>query len=337
MDRAVLVTGVAGFIGFHLARRLLEGGRSVVGVDNLNEYYDRSLKEARLEQLRTEGGFRFVRLDLADRDATAALFADHGFEEVAHLAAQAGVRYSLENPYAYVESNVAALVNVLEGCRSIEVKHLVLASTSSVYGANRRLPFSEHEPADHPISLYAASKRAGELIAHSYSHLYGIPVTALRFFTVYGPWGRPDMALFIFTKAILEGQPIQVFGHGEAWRDFTYVDDIVEGFVRVLARPPLPQSDDTALLDDPATSTAPFRIYNIGQQRPVPLLHLIEVLEGALGRKAEKHFLPLQPGDVLATHADVSTFEREFGFRPQTSVEEGVPAFVRWYRSFYGV
>jgi UDP-glucuronate 4-epimerase len=336
-DKPVLVTGAAGFIGFHLARRLLESGRSVVGIDNLNEYYDPALKRARLQQLLSHTGFEFLKLDLVDRDAMEALFRRFQFAEVAHLAAQAGVRYSLENPHAYVDSNVAGLVNVLECCRASQVGHLVFASTSSVYGANVKLPFSEHEPADHPISLYAATKRAGELIAHSYSYLYGLPVTALRFFTVYGPWGRPDMALFIFTKAVLENRPIDVFSHGEAWRDFTYVDDIVEGFARVLDRPPQPQPTNLALLSDPAASTAPFRIYNIGQQRPVSVMHLIEVLERVLGKRAEKRFLPLQPGDVPATHADVSSFEAEFGFRPQISLEDGVPRFVAWYRSFYGV
>jgi UDP-glucuronate 4-epimerase len=334
---SVLVTGAAGFIGFHLASRLLSEGAAVVGVDSLNEYYDPTLKRARLRELEKRAGFRFVWLDLTSKDETARLFAEVRPGHVAHLAAQAGVRYSLEHPHAYVESNIAGFLNVLEACRSNPVKHLVLASTSSVYGLNPVLPFSVHQGADHPISLYAATKRADELMAHCYSHLFGIPITALRFFTVYGPWGRPDMALFLFTKAILEGRPIEVFNHGNSTRDFTYVDDIVEAFVRVLHRPPEADATASERLKDPAESTAPFRIYNIGQQSPVPLMRMIEVLENTLGREAEKTFLPLQPGDVAATFADVSDLERDMGFRPRVSVEEGVPRFVSWYRDYYGV
>jgi UDP-glucuronate 4-epimerase len=333
----VLVTGVAGFIGFHLGRRLLDEGKTVIGVDSLNEYYDPSLKAARLRQLEERKGFRFVKLDLADRDATARLFAEARPDIVAHLAAQAGVRYSLENPHAYADSNLTGFLNVLEGSRHQKVRHLVLASTSSVYGLNPTLPFSVHHGVDHPISLYAASKRADELMAHAYSHLFELPFTALRFFTVYGPWGRPDMALFIFTRAILEGRPIEIFSHGRSERDFTYVDDIVEAFVRVLDRPPAPAPRDAALLEDPAASTAPFRIYNIGQQAPVRLMHMVDVLERTLGKTAEKVFLPDQPGDVAMTYADVSDLEKATGFRPRVTVEEGVPRFVEWYREFYGV
>jgi UDP-glucuronate 4-epimerase len=333
----VLVTGVAGFIGFHLARRLLDDGREVVGVDSLNEYYDPALKHARLGQLNGRAGFRFVHLDLAQRDETARLFAETRPRDVAHLAAQAGVRYSLENPHAYVDSNLVGFLNVLEGCRAVAVRHLVMASTSSVYGANLVMPFSEHHGVDHPISLYAATKRANELMAHSYSHLFAIPVTALRFFTVYGPWGRPDMALFLFTRAILEGRPIDVFNHGHMSRDFTYIDDIVEAFVRVLDRPPAPAPGATERLADPAVSVAPFRIYNAGQQAPVPLLRMIEVLEECLGRPATKRFLPLQPGDVAETSADVTDLERDVGFRPRVRIEEGIPRFVAWYREHYGV
>jgi UDP-glucuronate 4-epimerase len=333
----VLVTGAAGFIGFHLARRLLDDGREVVGVDSLNEYYDPTLKAARLREIEGRPGFRFVKLDLVDRDATARLFDDLQPKEVAHLAAQAGVGYSLQNPHAYADSNLVGFLNVLEGCRRVQSSHLVYASTSSVYGANTVMPFSEHHPVDHPISLYAATKRANELMAHSYSHLYGLPTTGLRFFTVYGPWGRPDMALFLFTRAMLEGRPIRIFSHGQSERDFTYVDDIVEAFVRVLAIPPAPSPADVGRLADPASSTAPFRIYNIAQQSPVPLMHLVEVLEKTLGMTAEKEFLPPQPGDVTRTWAEVTDLERDTGFRPRVSVEEGVPRFVSWYRGFYRV
>jgi UDP-glucuronate 4-epimerase len=333
----VLVSGAAGFIGFHLARRLLDEGREVVGVDSVNEYYDPRLKEARLRELQGRPVFRFVKLDLSDREGTARLFADVSPAEVAHLAAQAGVRYSMENPHAYVDSNLVAYLNVLEGCRVNGTRHLVYASTSSVYGSNTLMPFSEHHGVDHPISLYAATKRANELMAHSYSHLFGLPTTGLRFFTVYGPWGRPDMALYIFAKAILEGRPIQIFNHGESSRDFTYVDDIVEAFARVLTTPPQPEPDATDRLTDPASGTAPFRIYNIGQQAPVALMHVIGLLEQALGATAIKEYLPPQPGDVPSTWAEATELERAIGFRPRVSVEEGIPLFVEWYRSYFKV
>lgn len=333
----VLVTGAAGFVGFHLSRRLLRDGRAVVGVDSVNAYYDPRLKEARLRELEGESGFRFIRLDLADREATERMFAEVRPDMVAHLAAQAGVRYSLEAPHAYTESNLVALGNVLESCRQHRVRHLTFASSSSVYGANPVQPFSEHHGADHPLSLYAATKRAGELMGHSYSHLFDLPFTALRFFTVYGPWGRPDMALFKFTKAILEGRPIEVYHHGESSRDFTYIDDLVEAFTRVLDRPPRTAPNATERLTDPATGTAPFRVYNIGQQAPVKLTHLIDVLERTLGRRAERHVLPPQPGDVATTTADGTDLERDTGFRPGVTVEAGVPRFVEWYRGFYGV
>lgn len=333
----VLVTGAAGFIGFHLSRRLLRDGRAVLGVDSLNAYYDRRLKDARLGELRREAGFRFVQRDLADRAATLELFAREQPALVAHLAAQAGVRYSLEAPHAYTESNLVALGNVLEAARQAGAGHVVFASSSSVYGANPDIPFSEHHGADHPLSLYAATKRAGELMGHSYSHLFGLPFTALRFFTVYGPWGRPDMALFKFTKAILEGQPIDVYHNGESARDFTYVDDVVEAFVRVLDRPPAAHPAEPARLRDPATGAAPFRVYNIGQQSPVRLTRMIEVLEECLGRRAERRILPPQPGDVAITSADGTDLARDTGFRPGVTVEDGVPRFVEWYRAFYGV
>ena len=333
----VLVTGAAGFVGFHLSRRLLREGREVVGVDSVNAYYDPRLKEARLRELNKESAFRFIRLDLVDREATDRLFADVQPDKVAHLAAQAGVRYSLEAPHAYTESNLVALGNVLESCRQHRVGHITFASSSSVYGSNPVLPFSEHHGADHPLSLYAATKRAGELMGHSYSHLFGLPFTALRFFTVYGPWGRPDMALFKFTKAILEGQPIEVYHHGESSRDFTYIDDLVEALTRVLDRPPRSAPHAPERLSDPATGTAPFRVYNVGQESPVKLTHMIEVLERTLGRTAERIVLPPQPGDVAATTADGTDLERDMGFRPRIGVEEGVPRFVEWYRGFYGV
>lgn len=333
----VLVTGAAGFVGFHLSRRLLRDGRTVVGVDSVNAYYDPGLKEARLRELQKESGFRFIRLDLVDREATERLFAEVQPELVAHLAAQAGVRYSLEAPHAYTESNLVALGNVLESCRQHPVRHLTFASSSSVYGGNTVLPFSEHHGADHPLNLYAATKRAGELMGHSYSHLFDLPFTALRFFTVYGPWGRPDMALFKFTKAILEGQPIEVYHNGESSRDFTYIDDLVEALTRVLDRPPRPAPDAPERLRDPAAGTAPFRVYNVGQESPVKLTHMIDVLERTLGRTAERKVLPPQPGDVAATTADGTDLERDMGFRPRIGVEEGVPRFVEWYRGFYGV
>lgn len=333
----VFVTGAAGFIGFHLSRRLLERGDTVVGLDNLNPYYDVSLKQARLAQLQTHPAFLFFQQDLVDRAGIAEIFAERRPDTVVNLAAQAGVRYSLENPYAYIDSNVAGFLNILEGCRHAEVKHLVFASSSSVYGANTRMPFSVHDNVDHPVSLYAASKKANELMAHTYSHLYGLPTTGLRFFTVYGPWGRPDMALFLFTKAILEERPIDVFNCGRMQRDFTYVDDIVEGVVRVLDRPPAPNPAWPADRPDPGTSYAPYRIYNIGNNQPVELMRFIDVLEDCLGKKAVKNLLPLQPGDVPVTYADVDDLMRDTGFKPATPIEVGIRNFVDWYRAYYQV
>jgi UDP-glucuronate 4-epimerase len=330
----VLVTGAAGFIGFHLSRRLLARGDEVVGLDNLNDYYDVRLKEARLARLRDDPGFRFVRMDLADRDAMPALFRELRPEVVVNLAAQAGVRYSLRNPHAYVDSNLAGFVNVLEGCRHNEVKHLVYASSSSVYGANTEMPFSVRDGVDHPLSLYAASKKANELMAHTYSHLYGLPTTGLRFFTVYGPWGRPDMAAFLFTRAILAGEPIDVFNHGRMRRDFTYVDDIVEGVARVMDR--VPRADPEGSYADPGTSRAPYRLYNIGNHSPVELMEMISTLERCLGRTAEKRMLPMQAGDVPATYADVDDLARDVGFAPSTPLEVGLERFVSWYLDFYG-
>ena len=333
----VLVTGAAGFIGMHVVQGLLARGDKVIGVDNLDAYYDVALKEARLGCLSGHPGFRFVRLDIADAEALGKLFRQEGFHRVVHLAAQAGVRYSLDNPQPYVQSNLVGFVNVLEGCRHGKVEHLVYASSSSVYGGNKKLPFSEHDNVDHPISLYAATKKANELMAHSYSHLFGLPATGLRFFTVYGPWGRPDMSYFKFTKAILEGRPIEVFNHGNMQRDFTYVDDIVEGVVRVLDRPPRPQPGFDAINPDPASSSAPYRIYNIGNHQPVDLMMYINVLERALGRTAEKKLLQLQDGDVVATYADMTTLQTEFGFVPATSIKDGIAHFVDWYCAYYRV
>ena len=333
----VLVSGAAGFIGFTLCLRLLERGDTAYGVDNINDYYDVGLKEARLARLRCHRGFEFQKLDVADRDAMARLFAEGRFDAVAHLAAQAGVRYSVENPQAYIDSNLVGFGNILEGVRRSNVGHLVFASSSSVYGASTRLPFSEHANVDHPLSLYGATKKANELMAHSYAHLYGTPCTGLRFFTVYGPWGRPDMALFKFTRGIVEGTPITVFNGGDMVRDFTYVDDIVEGIVRVIDRPAAPDPAWRGDDPDPATSRAPYRIYNIGNNKPVNLMRYIEVLEQCLGRKAVMQMLPMQPGDVQATMADVSNLEQAVGFRPRTTVEEGVARFVDWYRDFYGI
>jgi UDP-glucuronate 4-epimerase len=331
----VLITGVAGFIGFHLAKRLLAQGDEVAGVDNLNDYYEVSLKEARLAQLQGHGEFRFHKMDLADREGLPRLFKDHPMEIVVNLAAQAGVRYAQQNPYAYVDSNLVGFVNILECCRATAVKHLVFASSSSVYGANTRMPFSVHDNVDHPVSLYAATKKGNELLAHTYSHLYDLPVTGLRFFTVYGPWGRPDMALFLFTRAILRGQPINVFNFGKMQRDFTYIDDIIEGVDRVMRKPPRPNPQWTGETPDPGTSRGPYKIYNIGNNQPVELLRFIEVLEGQLGRKAEKTMLPLQPGDVPATWADVEDLVRDVGFKPSTPIEVGIERFVRWYRAYY--
>ena len=331
----ILVTGAAGFIGFHLSRRLLAAGHSVVGLDNLNDYYDVRLKEARLARLTPHPNFRFVRQGLEEREKLHALFAAESFATVVNLAAQAGGRYSLTNPYAYIDSNIVGFVNLLEGCRHYGVRHLVYASSSSVYGANTAMPFSVHHNVDHPVSLYAATKKANELMAHTYSSLYGIPATGLRFFTVYGPWGRPDMALFLFTRAILEGRPIDVFNYGRMQRDFTYVDDIVEGVVRVMDRIPEGNPAWSGAHPDPGTSYAPYRIYNIGNNNPVELLSFIEVLEDCLGKKAEKNFLPLQAGDVPATYADVDDLMRDVGFQPATPIEEGIRRFVAWYREYY--
>jgi UDP-glucuronate 4-epimerase len=333
----ILVTGCAGFIGMHVARRLLERGDEVVGIDNLNDYYDPSLKIARLAQLQSRPGFSFQRLDIADGQAVTGLFAAERFARIAHLAAQAGVRYSLKNPQAYVNSNVTGFLNILEACRHNGCEHLVFASTSSVYGANRKLPFSEHDNTDHPVSLYAATKKANELMAHTYSHLFGLPATGLRFFTVYGPWGRPDMSAALFTRAILEGRPIDVFNHGEMERDFTYIDDIVEGVVRILDVVPKGDPGADMTKPDPATSYAPYRLYNIGNNQPVRLTRFIQVLETALGRKAQMNLLPMQPGDVAATYADVDDLGRAVGFRPATPLEEGIARYVAWYREYYGL
>lgn len=333
----ILVTGCAGFIGMHVCERLLARGDEVVGIDNLNDYYDVSLKQARLARLTAQAGFRFARLDVAARGDIAALFAAERPQRVVHLAAQAGVRYSLQNPHAYIDSNLVGFTNILEGCRHGGVDHLVYASSSSVYGGNERLPFSEHDNVDHPVSLYAATKKANELMAHTYSHLYGLPATGLRFFTVYGPWGRPDMALFLFTRAILENRPIDVYNHGRMQRDFTFVDDIVEGVLRVLDRPPAADPAFDKQHPDPATSWAPWRVFNIGNHQPVALLSYIEALEAALGKVAEKNFLPLQPGDVPSTHADTTALAQATGFAPATPVAEGVRRFVAWYRAHYGV
>ncbi len=336
-ERPVLITGAAGFIGFFLAERLLRAGLPVVGIDNLNDYYDPKLKQARLDILSQYPRFAFQKLDLADRSGLAALFDRHRFGHVVNLAAQAGVRYSIENPHAYAHSNLTGFLNLLDECRRNPVEHLVYASSSSVYGGNRNLPFSVHDSVDHPVSFYAATKKANELMAHSYSHLYGLPATGLRFFTVYGPWGRPDMAIFKFTKAILEGKPIQVFNHGEMQRDFTYVDDIVEGVARLipLAAAPDPAFDPSA--PDPGRSWAPHRIYNIGNSRPEKLMDMIAALEDLLGRAAVKQFVDMQPGDVLATYADVADLEDAVGFRPATPLREGLERFVAWYRDYYRV
>lgn len=332
-----LVTGSAGFIGYHVAERLLAAGHQVVGIDNLNDYYDVSLKQARLALLADTPAFQFIKLDLADREGMAALFAEHKFQRVIHLGAQAGVRYSLENPLAYADSNLVGHLNVLEGCRHNKVEHLVYASSSSVYGLNRKLPFSTDDSVDHPVSLYAATKKANELMAHSYSHLYGLPTTGLRFFTVYGPWGRPDMALFKFTKAILAGDSIDVYNHGEMHRDFTYIDDIAEAIVRLQAIVPQPNADWTVEQGSPASSSAPYHVYNIGNSSPVKLMEYISALEHALGIIARKNMLPMQPGDVLDTSADTEALYQAIGFKPATSVEEGVKRFVEWYKSFYKV
>lgn len=330
-----LVTGVAGFIGSHVAQVLLQRGHTLVGIDNLNDYYEVALKKARLARLLPLEGFTFLKLDIADRAGIEKLFQDHAFDIVINLAAQAGVRYSLTNPHAYIDANIVGFMNILEGCRHSKVKHLTYASSSSVYGANTEMPFSVHHNVDHPLSLYAATKKANELMAHTYSHLYGLPTTGLRFFTVYGPWGRPDMALFLFTKAILSGKPIQVFNHGKMQRDFTYVDDIVEGVVRTADAIAKPNAAWTGMHPDPATSKAPYRVYNIGNHTPVELETLISTLEDALGVKAIKEYLPMQAGDVPATYADVEDLVADVGFKPAMPIEEGVRRFVAWYRAYY--
>jgi len=333
----IMITGAAGFIGSTLALRLLERGDQVYGIDNLNDYYDVTLKEARLSRLQDNANFTFEKLDIVDRDGIGRLFKENRFDAVMHLAAQAGVRYSIENPYSYIDCNLVGFGNILEGCRHSKVGHFVFASSSSVYGANTKLPFSEHDNVDHPVSLYAASKKANELMAHSYAHLYGLSCTGLRFFTVYGPWGRPDMALFKFTKGILAGEPIPVFNEGKMVRDFTYIDDIVEGVVRVIDSPAAPNPQWSGDAPDPATSYAPFRVFNIGNNNPVQLMRYIEVLEERLGRKAQMDLLPMQPGDVPATVADTSELAGAVGFKPATTVEEGVGKFVDWYLAYYGV
>jgi UDP-glucuronate 4-epimerase len=333
----ILVTGAAGFIGYHLCERLLARGDEVVGLDNINDYYDPAIKRARLARLDGKRGFRFERLDLADRPGMAELFERGSFQRVAHLAAQAGVRYSLTNPHAYVDSNLVGFTNVLEGCRHHRVEHLVYASSSSVYGLNTAMPFSVHHNVDHPVSLYAATKKANELMAHVYSHLYRLPTTGLRFFTVYGPWGRPDMALFLFTKAILANEPIKVFNHGKMQRDFTYIDDIVEGVVRTLDRVPAAHPAWSSAKPDPGSSSAPYRLYNIGNNSPVELTRFIAAIEAAVGRKATLDLQPIQPGDVPATAADIDDLVADVGFRPSTPVEEGIRRFVAWYRDYYRV
>jgi UDP-glucuronate 4-epimerase len=334
-DNAVLVTGAAGFIGFHVAQRLLSAGREVVGLDVVNSYYDPKLKEARLDILKRHPNFTFVKLDLADRAATRLLFERHRFPVVVHLAAQAGVRYSLENPHAYIDANIEGFINVLEGCRHHGCKHLLFASSSSVYGANTKLPFSVRDNVDHPISLYAASKKANELMAHAYSHLYGIPATGLRFFTVYGPWGRPDMAMFIFAKAILSGTPIRLFNHGNMRRDFTYIDDVSEAIVRLMDLPPRGNPNWSGERPDPGTSAAPWKIYNIGNNNPEELMHVVSLLEREFGRAAVKEMLPMQPGDVPATYADIDDLAHDIGFKPSTTIEDGIKRFARWYRDYH--
>ena len=333
--KTILVTGAAGFIGYHLTRKLLTKGETVVGLDNVNDYYAVSLKEARLARLTGTSGFTFVRGGLEDRSLMDRLFSEHNFDLVINLAAQAGVRYSLVNPHAYLDSNLTGFVNILEGCRHYGVKHLVYASSSSVYGANRAMPFSVHQNVDHPLSLYAATKKANELMAHTYSSLYGLPTTGLRLFTVYGPWGRPDMAPFLFASAILEGRPIDVYNHGMMKRDFTYIDDITDGIIRVTRKLPAPDSCWNSSNPDPGSSFAPWKIYNIGNNKPVELLYFIELLEKHLGKKAIKNLLPLQPGDVPDTFADIEDLMRDVGFRPETSIEEGVARFAEWYQEYY--
>src|SRR5215472_891210 len=332
-DRPILVTGAAGFIGFHVAKRLLQDGRAVVGLDNMNAYYDPALKEARRKELEKIGRIRFVKLDLADRDGMAALFKEHRFPYVVHLAAQAGVRYSLVEPFTYVDANLAGFATILEGCRHNDCRHLLYASSSSVYGANTKMPFSVHDNVDHPLSLYGASKKANELMSHAYAHLFNLPITGLRFFTVYGPWGRPDMAIWLFTKAIIAGEPIKLFNQGNMRRDFTYVDDVVESVVRLVDRAPAANPRYSAAAPDPGSSSAPWRVYNIGNNKPVELLEVVRLLEGAIGKKAARELLPMQPGDVPATYADVDDLMRDVDFRPATPIADGISRFVEWYRS----
>ena len=334
-DNCILVTGAAGFIGSHVAQRLLTKGSEVVGIDNLNDYYDPRLKEARLDRLRSHSAFRFEKLDLADREGMAALFARHRFPSVIHLAAQAGVRHSLVDPHAYVDANLIGFTNILEGCRHNGCRHLLYASSSSVYGSNTRMPFSTHDNVDHPLNLYGASKKANELMSHAYAHLFGIPSTGLRFFTVYGPWGRPDMAMWIFAKAIIAGEPIKLFNNGNMRRDFTYVDDVVESVVRLVDRPPSPSADFSTASPDPGASNAPWRVYNIGNNKPVDLLEVVRLLEQAIGKKAKRELMPMQPGDVPATCADVDDLMRDAGFRPSTSIADGIARFIEWYRVYH--
>ena len=335
MTEPILVTGAAGFIGFHVARRLLESGSDVIGLDNLNAYYDPKLKNARLVELGKYPGFRFAKLDLADRAAVAALFSEQRFPHVVHLAAQAGVRYSLIDPHAYVDANLVGFTNILEGCRHNGCRHLLFASSSSVYGGNTHMPFSVHDNVDHPLSLYGASKKANELMAHAYAHLFGLPTTGLRFFTVYGPWGRPDMAMWIFTTAILAGQPIKLFNHGNMRRDFTYIDDVVESVVRLVERVSQPNLNWSSDAPDPGSSRAPWRVYNIGNNEPIELLEVVRLLEQTIGKKAKRELLPMQPGDVPATFANVDDLMRDVGFRPTTTVGNGIAKFVEWYRSYH--
>jgi UDP-glucuronate 4-epimerase len=333
----ILVTGAAGFIGMHTAKRLLESGDEVVGIDNINDYYDVRLKYARLEQLKPFPNFTFIKMDIADREAMEKLFAEHKFPRVIHLAAQAGVRYSLKNPHAYIQSNVVGFANILEGCRHNKVEHLVYASSSSVYGLNAKMPFSVGDNVDHPVSLYAATKKSNELMAHAYSHLYNLPTTGLRFFTVYGPWGRPDMAVYVFTKAIIEGRPIDVYNNGDMERDFTYIDDIIEGVVRISEKIPPANPSWSADRADPGSSLAPYKLYNIGNHTPIKLITMIEMMEGALGKKAIKNFLPMQPGDVKQTYADVEDLEQAVGFTPRTTLSDGLFRFSKWYGDQEGV
>lgn len=335
MSQSVLVTGAAGFIGFHVSQRLLQAGRKVVGLDSLNDYYDPSLKEARLAILKNDPSFAFIKLDLADRPAMADLFARHRFPLVIHLAAQAGVRYSIDNPHVYADANLEGFANVLEGCRHNGCRHLLFASSSSVYGANTKLPFSVHDNVDHPISLYAATKKANELMAHAYSHLYKLPATGLRFFTVYGPWGRPDMAIYSFAKSITQGTPIKLFNGGDMRRDFTYIDDISEAVVRLADRPPSGNTDWSGAKPDPSSSPAPWKIYNIGNNKPEKLLDVVALLEKALGKPAQRELLPMQPGDVPATYADIEDLARDVGFRPKTDIAEGIARFAAWYRDYH--